>query len=163
LAAHCTRITHIECCLNSSDKHSVPSSYSALQQPHQVIRNVQHLQAGNNIQIKWTNVFQKQFNHECRSHLHKTASQGWGFPGWALQSACLHALNASSIFQHSGARMSLLVCPVSCVENSPHSDRNISQLVSYTFSSCSTIQNPRITKTLIAKEASSYSARKSGV
>lgn len=151
--------------LNSNGKNSIPSfictqPYNSLMGPCKCLCSIYKTSKEHSNTV---NMYLKAAQQsEQKLNGHNPASQGWGFPGWALQSACLHALNASSIFQHSGARMSLLVCPVSCVENSPHSDQNISQLVSYTFSSCSTIQNPRITKTPIAKEASSYTAQKSG-
>jgi hypothetical protein len=90
---------------------------------------------------------------------HNPASQGWGFPGWAPQNACLHASNASSTFQHNDAHMSLLVCQVSCAEKTPHSDRNISQPVSYTSSSCNNIQRTRVNQAMLTKALLSHSAQ----
>jgi hypothetical protein len=143
------------CWLNSNGKNSIPSfiytqPYNSLMGPWQCLCSIyktskEHSNTVNNMYLEAAQQSEQKLNG------HNPASQGWGFPGWAPQNACLHASNASSTFQHNDAHMSLLVCQVSCVEKTPHSDRNISQPVSYTSSSCNTVQRTRVNQAMLTK------------
>jgi hypothetical protein len=154
---------HRGCWLNSNGKNSIPSfiytqPYNSLMGPWQCLCSIyktskEHSNTVNNMYLEAAQQSEQKLNG------HNPASQGWGFPGWAPQNACLHASNASSTFQHNDAHMSLLVCQVSCVEKTPHSDRNISQPVSYTSSSCNTIQRTSVNQAMLTKALLSHSAQ----
>ncbi len=160
-AAQCMRITRGSW-LNSNGKNSIPSfictqPYNSLMGPCKCLCSIYKTSKEHSNTV---NMYLKAAQQsEQKLNGHNPASQGWDFPGWAPQNACLHALNASSTFQHNDAHMSLLVCQVSCAEKTPHSDRNISQPVSYTSSSCDTIQRTRVNQAMLTKALLSQSAQ----